>query len=661
MTAVEARQGHRWAVDARTAGALRFAATILLIDVLIVLVIPGAPASFFMSFAVVATLWFMDFQGTVSERLKAYGIGVAAGLFGVVIGTLCGGNTYLAVAAAFVLSTAFSFARILPGAFAQAVVGPQLGLLLALLTPGEPDHLGAHAAGWLIGSVVAVVVAMLVFPRQASQELRLLLAQWCLRAKKVVASFPGDPSPQQLIELQEAAAQVAAAEPGSGIRSSPVAASVHALAAMQLHVSSASPCLEAVIADSARSAAHPKDSPGLDCATVAAFENSAGYLAGSSPATPPVDLENVRAEDAREVAGQASTTLEQGQSHGAVELLQAYHRNRIASLIAMQMQDFALAASNARRRVSGGWSGHRVASIKDTLAANLNWQSPALRDSLRIGIAVAGAVLVAKLLGLDHGFWVASVALCVSCGHLSRRGTDNAAGFMVVGATLGVSIAALAVVTLPAIAIFVLLPVAAFISKFEATKSAFIVQLTYTPFAVFNLTALGWPDGGTARTYRLQDVVVGALVAVVATFVATPKSQRRALDRLWLPARSASDDLFRSLAGESGPGKFPVASQRFVETFQFLASDLDPADRASQLERVAWLQQVELTLEAAEIAKAEGRAPDHPELLAALASADRSQAINEAAAHLKPTDAEQLMATIWSAWWLDRLAATRPR
>lgn len=274
----------------------------------------------------------MDFGGTVREKLVAYGLGTLAGAVGVIVGTLAGGNTAFAVIAAFVMVTAFSMSRVLPGVVPVASVGPQLGLLLALLTPGDSSHLWVQTAGWIAGSAVAIVAALLIFPR-----------------RNQVAS----PSP--------------------------------------------------------------------------------------TPAT-----------------------------------------------------------------------------------------KPALVDSMRIGLAVSLAVLIAKLTGVEHGFWAAAVALCIASTHLRRDDTTKAAIQMTLGAVGGVVIAAVAIYLLPHAAIFVLLPVAAFWSKYESGHRPLIVQLTYTPFAVFNLTLLQWPQHEALRSFRLVDVAIGAAVAVIATWIATTAHRKPA-------------------------------------------------------------------------------------------------------------------------------------
>lgn len=307
------------------AAAFRFAITILAVDLMILWLIPGSPAVYFVSFSVVACLWFMDFGGSVRERLIAYGAGTLAGTIGVIIGTLAGGYTVLAVITAFVVSTAFSMMRVLPGVRPIAAVGPQLGLLLALLIPGEPAHLWSQTLGWIVGSAIAIVAALLIFPRRTPIK-------------------PTGPTPT-------------------------------------------------------------------------------GRLA--------------------------------------------------------------------------------------------------LMDSARIGLAVSLAVLVAKLTGVEHGFWAAAVALCIASTHLPRKDTNRAAVQMTLGAVGGVAIAAAAIYLLPPTAVFVLLPIAAFWSKFDSGRNSLLVQLTYTPFAVFNLTLLSWPQPGDARSFRLEDVLIGAGVAVVATWIAT--------------------------------------------------------------------------------------------------------------------------------------------
>ena len=635
--------------------------TILVVDVAIVLAIPGQPASFFISFAVVATLWFMDFDGTARERLAGYAIGSGAGIVCVAVGSLAGGSTPVAVLTAFVVCSAFCFVRILPGTLPQCVVGPQLGLLLALLTPDEPNHLWSHVLGWTLGALVSVAVAMVVFPRQESAQLREVLASWTRKLGDIVRRADVGPASEELREFAAYSQYVEQYSGGPALHTNSLAPTIHALVELKDRVPSDAACISAVLQEFPAHAPTLSTTAELSAATADALHAADAALTGAN-APQPVGMTQVRARDARAVVESVACQLGAADSATTIGFLHRYQGRRIVSLIAMQVQDFALASRGVRHRPD---PSHELHGVGTTLRRNLTWQSPAVRDCLRVGFAVALAVLVAKLLGVEHGFWAASVALTISSAHLTRRGTQNAAGQMVAGAVGGFAVAAVALAVLPPVFVFGLLAIAAFISKYEAGRNALVVQLTYTPFAILNLACLDWPASSVSHDFRLRDVAIGAGVAVVAALIATPADPQRRIDRLWLGVAAAATQLVddpRAQADRTAPParQFELTSVRYLDAVRFVAPALAATALPRQRARAAWIRQVEYTIAAGHVALAEHRAPTDQRILAALTSPDPKRSLESVAATLEPQQAGQLTAAVWIEWWMSYLTATKP-
>ena len=535
MLFVEATSKRRfWPnLDASKSGALRFALTMVVVDYVLVRFFDGSPATYFASFSVVAVLWFMDFEGTAVDRLKAFTLGTIAGLVGTAAGCIGSTNSVLATAIAFVFVTAYSFTRVLPGGFAQGAIGPQLGLLLALLTPNSNQHVGTATLGWLAGSAISIAIAMTMFPRQSTDDLRQVLSQWCMVAKRIAAdpTHVADVDKSRLNELDDAAQKLS---PGSRA----IAISPHVRATMDLQLFTT-------------------------------------YATSSLIKQPPPEFATEHAQIVSDL-GQQATELEAATSiHGP-----AYPWIR------------------PRRKFR-------------TLRSNLSWHSPAVRDSLRIGFAVAVAVAVARLTGVEHGFWVSAVVLCISSAHITLHGTSKAALQMAVGSALGLGLAAVAVVFVPGLWVLPLLGLAAFVSKLESTRNAFLVQMTYTPFCVLNVAVLSWPNVTVSHDFRLEDVALGALVAVIATFIAAPKSTTKALDVLWSHVTLSAHRVLSSLVHSqvldsksevtSAPGDtsdwqdFESAKERYVDSYHFLKPALPQDQAAAQRARAAWAQQIGLS------------------------------------------------------------------
>ena len=93
-------------------------------------------AATFCSFATVAALYFLDFDGSTRERLGGYAAATAVGLVGLVIGTFVAHTLWLAAIAALFVAFAFAFARVLRGYVARSAVGVQMAFVLAVLTLG---------------------------------------------------------------------------------------------------------------------------------------------------------------------------------------------------------------------------------------------------------------------------------------------------------------------------------------------------------------------------------------------------------------------------------------------------------------------------------------------------------------------------------------------
>ena len=88
----------------------------------------------------------------------------------------------------------------------------------------------------------------------------------------------------------------------------------------------------------------------------------------------------------------------------AFDLLIRHQSARVLSISADVMQN--LAARSCGVKLSGAELGLDVLTstsqhLRDNLSRNSIW----FRNAVRTGIAVAGAVLVARPLGLEHGFW----------------------------------------------------------------------------------------------------------------------------------------------------------------------------------------------------------------------------------------------------------------
>ena len=287
--------------------------------------------------------------------------------------------------------------------------------------------------------------------------------------------------------------------------------------------------LELLSLASARAAAQGADEP--DDALLASFEQLASRLRdffdhvvdGLAHADVPADLDDALAaatdaiEDIRRVAAAAPHAR-----------LIAARATTAGAALAGQLRAVAgllPAAVEARRtvRTSAVRSATRISRrgaqgaevIADRMRANLTWQSDAFQHAVRLAAVVSAAAVIAHVVGIGRGYWLALTAVLVLRPEFSvtfTRGVGRA-----VGTFVGVGLATIVAVTanphgwvlVPFVGVFVWLAGAVF----NASYAAFSVAVTGA--VVFLLAGLDTDPVLDARD-RLVATVLGAVLALGA-------------------------------------------------------------------------------------------------------------------------------------------------
>jgi uncharacterized membrane protein YccC len=144
-------------------------------------------------------------------------------------------------------------------------------------------------------------------------------------------------------------------------------------------------------------------------------------------------------------------------------------------------------------------------------------------NSLRGSLAVAAAVAVADLSGVQHGFWVVLGTLSMlrtsaaATGATAWRGLAGTAVGFVVGAALLVGIGT------AQNALWVALPLAILVAAYAPGTTPFLVgqaSFTVTIVVLFNLLA---PAGWKVGLLRVEDVAIGCAVSLVAGVLFWPR------------------------------------------------------------------------------------------------------------------------------------------
>jgi len=161
--------------------------------------------------------------------------------------------------------------------------------------------------------------------------------------------------------------------------------------------------------------------------------------------------------------------------------------------------------------------------------ANMTWRSVHVQDAVRLGTALGLAVAAARVLGLQHGFWVALATLTIVRSTVSATGrragqalAGTAAGFAVAFAIIeaaGTNTGVYAALT----------PVVIFAAIYASNAIGFPAGQAAFTVAVLVLFSLLAPAGWRIGVVRVEDVAAGALIGLAVGAVAWPRGPDAAI------------------------------------------------------------------------------------------------------------------------------------
>jgi uncharacterized membrane protein YccC len=167
------------------------------------------------------------------------------------------------------------------------------------------------------------------------------------------------------------------------------------------------------------------------------------------------------------------------------------------------------------------------------------------RNSLRAGVGLGLAVLVAQVADLSHAFWAVLGTLSVL--RSSALGTGRTALRAVAGTLLGLVVGTVLMVAIGTSEplLWVVLPIVVFLAgygpavSFIASQAAF----TITVVVLFNLIQ---PAGWRVGLIRVEDVVVGCVVAIGVGLLFWPRGAARVLADSLAAAYETGAELVRA-------------------------------------------------------------------------------------------------------------------
>jgi len=491
----------------------------------------------FAAFGGFASLIMASFGGTWRDKLTAHFMLAVIGSIGLIIGTTVGGITWLAVLVTIPVTFGIFFAGVAGPNAASGVTAALLPYVLPVATPGTVGMIPDRLAGWWLASALSTAAVLLLPTPSPGDRLRAAAAGSARAlATHLTASANGTATAQDTRACQEAKHQLMTAFASTPYR--PVG-----LATADQGMASVVQLLEwctALIADAT------DGHPDLDRAAPPDRDllAQAGVVLGqtgdllASPAGPMPDATEL---DRRRDASAAYHRSATGEDYDGVEIVarHAFHAQAICLVVRNIVADALIATRRAdpetiaARRL--GWYGvqpegtmaeRRAASITGALGVltrHASFRSVWFLNSLRGSLALAAAVLVADLSGVQHGFWVVLGTLSVL--RTNAASTESTALRALGGTVIGFVAGALLLVgigTSPA-ALWAALPFALALAAYAPGTLPFAfgqAAFTVVVLVLFNLLA---PAGWKVGLLRIEDVAIGCLVSLVVGVLFWPR------------------------------------------------------------------------------------------------------------------------------------------
>ncbi|HEV2370637.1 MAG TPA: FUSC family protein, partial [Streptosporangiaceae bacterium] len=485
------------------------------------------------------------------------------------------------VAAAAMAAAAFgvTFAGVVSSVLAGATTSLLLAFILPVSLPGPISSIPARLAGWGMASGAALVAVALLWPTPMREPLREAAVAACramaARLRAEVAYMSGGKTAELAAARERATAESAEAMRGLSrtflaTPNRPTGLSTSSRTTVRL-VDELT-WLDAIVV-------HPRQHfetiqvneavIGVKTAAATVLDRGADLLAvtGGDPGALRAAYAQLRAALARmeedatghlpvrslpaataAAAGTAGGRAgEEGAGEFVTSLEPSFRAQEVGFAVSLIARDIHLTAAAERRSWRKRILGRQPEGLPGTLAAateratsHVERHSVWLHNSVRAAAALGLAVVVARLTGVQHSFWVVLGALSVLRSNALNTGQNavRAIAGTVAGFAIGAALI-LAVGTNTA-ALWVLLPVAIFFAgvapaaiSFAAGQAAFTVTL----LVLFNLIA---PAGWRVGLLRIEDVALGCAVSLVVGVLFWPRGAAAALRRTLAEAYTAS-------------------------------------------------------------------------------------------------------------------------
>ena len=534
-------------------------------------VIGNSTVAIFSAFGSLAMLLFVDFGGSMRERLAAQVSLALAGAVLICLGTLVSNTIWLATTTTVVVAFVVLFQGVLSSVLASATTSLLVAFVLPVSLPGPLSSIPTRLAGWLLAGAVSLIAIRILWPAPDREPLRMSTAQACTRlAQRLLSEVDCingglEPAHRQTRDaaVAESTASVVALRTSfftAPYRPTGLGTATRALVGLVDQVIWLNSILERTPADTEVGPTAP-----VVCAVKLAaadlLQQGAVLLETATGDPTVLHPAGQRLRDAREAMERAvisALPIRRSDAHSQPEpeaIIAEFVSSLEPSFRAKEMSFAAAAVAEnieltvaARQRTA--WQqllGHRpegtsssLSTAKERALSHLGPHSVWMHNSLRGAIALSLAVLVAELTGVQHAFWVVLGTLAVLRSSALNTGLNAWRALLgtVVGFILGGGLVVL--VGTNTTAYWLLLPVAILFAGLAPAAISFAAGqagFTMTLLILYNIVA---PTGWKVGLVRIEDVAIGVAVSLVVGALFWPRGAASALSKVLAEALSES-------------------------------------------------------------------------------------------------------------------------
>jgi uncharacterized membrane protein YccC len=509
------------------------------------LIIRDVQFTTFAVFGCFALLVMANFGGNRRPRAIAYVVTTLAGAVLVALGTLVSPHAPVGAVVMLVVGFALSFASVFGGYLVAAQTALLLAFVLSVSISAPAAAAPARIGGWMLAGTVSTLAGLFVWPWFERTGLRRRAAEACAMAADLVEALHAGRSADGLSSLQGRTRTAMDAMRSEYARTTmrPAGPTRRDRAFVELMTQ-----LEEVVDVSER----PLHGQGLwmrpcidegsllEAATSAALRGSAAALTGGKHPDIRAVVDARRAHRAA-LDRWARDELGSGRAPEDVLLgIDVDHTLRVLAYITIGLAANAVIAAGGRADdelplpvstpLLEGARGVGVRTVQ-TIRTHLEPTSTVLHSSIRVGVGLAVAVLLARTLGLAHAFWVVLGTLSVL--RSNALGTGRTAFEALAGTVMGFAVGGIfaLVAGKDPVVMWTAMPLVVFLASYASSASSFVAgqaAFTLTVIVIFNLLA---PAGWQVGLVRVEDVALGTGISVLVGLVLWPRGARHDLAR----------------------------------------------------------------------------------------------------------------------------------